>query len=243
MGLRAFLYRRLSRWVTCEFGLPGRHKLSLRSKYEVASLADVFLHPFYWQLFHWVARPPRLVVDGGAHCGHFSILADLCFASKFGGAEARYVLVEPNPYLLPRCRANLRDAGLAARARVVQGLLGMEGAHSTLWIHPRNYLASGCAPAAGARPCTVPCLRLRDLAGEGPIDVLKLDIEGAEYALVRQEPEVFARARLVCLELHASAPGRAEELLADLRAAGLESVMPPVASAGHQLALLKGQAE
>jgi len=103
MSFSSFLYRRLSRWITCEFELDGANqsKIALKNKYEVASFKDVFCHPFYWQVFQWVKTPPKLVVDCGAHCGHFSLLADLCFASKFSSSDTRYLLIEPNPYLIP----------------------------------------------------------------------------------------------------------------------------------------------
>lgn len=72
MSIPFFLYRRLSRWITCEFKLKKHSKIALKNKYEIASFKDVFCHPFYWQVFHWVHEPPKLVVDCGAHCSHFS---------------------------------------------------------------------------------------------------------------------------------------------------------------------------
>jgi hypothetical protein len=100
MSIPFFLYRRLGRWITCEFNLfEHQFKISLSNKYEVASFQDVFCHPFYWQMFRWLDKPPKLIVDCGGHCGHFSILADICIRSKFDSSNTEYILVEPNPHL------------------------------------------------------------------------------------------------------------------------------------------------
>jgi FkbM family methyltransferase len=221
MSLSAFLYRRLSRWVTCELALPRVGKISLRSKHDVSSLADVFCQPFYWQLFHWLNSPPRLVVDCGANCGHFTMLAEMCSRARFGSGAERYLLVEPNPFVLRPLQRNLLDAGLSGRADVHQGLLGTAGEARSLWIHPANYLATGLTPQHGSRPYLVSGLRLRELVGKSAIDVLKIDIEGAEFSLVEDEPDVFARTALVCLEVHTSDESQRSRLQASLRSAGL----------------------
>src|SRR5271169_5785656 len=110
--LRAFLYRRLAAWITCELKLLGQHPLFLDSKFQVNSLQDVFCHPFYWQVFRWLKSPPRLVVDLGAHCGHFSMLADMCFRIQFSKSETEFLLLEPNPELVPVIERNLQRSGL-----------------------------------------------------------------------------------------------------------------------------------
>ena len=110
-----FLYRRLSQWITCEFGLSRRSKITLKNKFEVASFKDVFCHPFYWQLFHYISTPPQLVVDCGAHCGHFTILADICFRSKFSTLDTQYILIEPNPYLIPIIEKDIRDVAMQGK--------------------------------------------------------------------------------------------------------------------------------
>ena len=89
MSWRSFLYRRFSPVVTCELGLPNGGRVGLRSKYDVASFADVFCHPYYWQLLTLVESSPAVVVDCGGHCGHFSLLAETCFRTRFGGGADR----------------------------------------------------------------------------------------------------------------------------------------------------------
>lgn len=237
MGLSAFLYRRLARWITCELGIPGCGTIALRSKYEVASASDVFCHPFYWQLFQWIDRPPALIVDCGAHCGHFSVLAEACCRARFGSCTAEHLLIEPNPGLLPVCRRNVNSAGFGNRVQVIQALLGSETGTTQLWVNSHNYLTSSGSPTPGSVPRTVPARRLGDIVGTRCVDLLKLDVEGAEYRIVPQELELLSRARLICMELHDAAPIEQKRVLDALESTGHELLIPPVASSGHRLML------
>jgi FkbM family methyltransferase len=239
MTFSAFLYRRLARWVTCEFNLGEQSKISLQNKYEVASFRDVFCHPFYWQVFNWLDSPPKLILDCGAHCGHFSLLSNICLESKFGLAEAQYVLVEPNPYLLPVLKKNLTEAGLINRVNLKQGLLGGDSGVGKLWINPKNYLATGLHQSEGAEPHDVPYINLEQVLGNRPIDLMKLDIEGGEFELVRSSKAIFKNVNLLFMELHQASEEMHQELLDSLNSVGLHSVAQPVYANGQQLLILK----
>jgi FkbM family methyltransferase len=241
----SFLYRRLSRWITCEFRAGDDQWMRMRSKYDVASFADVFCKPFYWQCFHLMSAPPKLVVDCGAHCGHFTLLAQQCIAARFPDAPPpKYLLIEPNPALLPTIRQNLADAGLLAHAEIVQALLGLDPGveDATLWVNKRNFLVSSFERHAGAQPHRVPCARLMDLVDKhvgpaGAIDVLKVDIEGGEFGMMKTEPQVFERVRLLLMEAHGSPEMRAE-LSRGLAGRGLKSVTEPLRSSDFELLTL-----
>src|SRR5258708_1543251 len=95
--------------------------IALYDKYQLASFQDVFCHPFYWFALNSISSKPQLIVDCGAHCGHFSILADLCIRARFGTSDTRYVLVEPNPKLIKSLQLNLGLAHMAGRCTIVVG--------------------------------------------------------------------------------------------------------------------------
>jgi FkbM family methyltransferase len=221
MSIPFFLYRRLARWITCEFKLKNNSKIALKNKYEIASFKDVFCHPFYWQVFQWVHEPPKLVVDCGAHCGHFSILADICFESKFGVSNTQYLLVEPNPYLLPIIQKNVLEAGLAHRVELKQGLLGTRSGEGTLWINHKNYLATGLHYCKGAKPFKVPYLELLEIVGNRTIDLMKIDIEGGEFEFIRSNLELLSQVNLIFMELHEAPQKMHQELFEDLESVGL----------------------
>jgi FkbM family methyltransferase len=227
----------LARFITCELRLAGQPRLALRSKYEVASFGDVFCHPFYWQVFGDTREIPSVVVDLGAHCGHFTLLVDACVRARQPRGITSYILVEPNPYLLPVIRRNLLDVGLSAQARVLPGLVGVAHESATLYINPKSYLMAGLDPVPGSRPHVVPRVDLAAAIGSANIDIMKMDIEGAEYALVRDQAPLFRRVRTLFMELHSRDTSEQEALQRTLKEAGLDLVQPPLPSAGHYLLL------
>jgi FkbM family methyltransferase len=223
---QAFLYRRLARWITCQVSLfPGNHRLALDNKFQVNSFQDVFCDPFYWQLYTFVSSPPKLVVDLGAHCAHFSMLADVCFRARFGAGDTEYLLVEPNKRLLPVIERNLARSRLCAKNRVLHGLVGASRAGSgTLWVHPKNFLVSSVGQIADSRAVEVPFVDLDAAVGNRTIDLLKVDIEGAEFALVDNYPAIFRRTQMLVMEIHEAEPGLQKKLRDDLRDCGLEPI-------------------
>lgn len=218
--LPAFLYRRLARWITCEVRLLGEHTLSLNSKFQVNSLQDVFCHPFYWQLYGWLPAAPGLVVDLGAHCGHFSMLADLCFRTQFGGCDPEYLLIEPNPRLVRVIKANFQRSGLCRRHSIFEGLVGGKRSGSDhLWVCSSNYLSASLQRAGGTYAVQSDYLDLEKITNNRKIDLLKIDVEGAEYDLVENYSGLLQRVNSVMIEIHE----RAEHCVASLHA-GLERV-------------------
>jgi FkbM family methyltransferase len=239
MSFPFFLYRRLAKFITCEFSLGTGQKIALQNKYEVASFKDVFCHPFYWQIFQYINQPPALVVDCGAHCAHFTVLSDIAIASKFGSSETDYLLIEPNPYLLPTIQKNIKDAGIADRAKLTQGLLGAQDGAGELWINPKNFLATGMQPCAGAKPHSIPFVNLQDLVGDRPIDLMKLDIEGGEFGFIQSSLDLFKQVNLLFMELHEASPAEHQSLYANLQSVGLHPAAPPITCHGQQLVIFQ----
>ena len=244
MSWRYFLYRRLSRWVSFETRLWDDTWLSLRSKYDAASFSDVFCDPFYWQAYGWIDPAPKLVVDCGANCGHFTILAEKCIRARHGTSDTRYVLVEPNPLLMETLSRNLREAGLWDRSVIKQNLLGASGGSAMLWVNPRNFMSSGLTQTAGAKPYSVNFIDLADAVGpSSSIDLMKLDIEGGEYPLVRSNPRFFSRVKTLFLEMHGEDEAQHKELLEGLASAGMTQAVPARKAHGHQLLILTGKGQ
>jgi FkbM family methyltransferase len=222
--------------------LPSGRKLPLRTKYEVASASDVFCHPFYWQIMSLLHSPPAQVVDCGANCGHFCILCDACVEARFGESPAAYTLIEPNPLILPILKRNLNEAGLQGRSRLSQGLLGLgAGKSAALWVSPRNYLSASLEKIPGGACFQVPCLQLGDIVSNQIIDVLKVDIEGAEFGLVKSEPEVFANARVLLMEIHDGDRNRDDELFSKLRSLGHTLIWSPLKHGSHTLIAMRNE--
>lgn len=234
MHLRQSLYRRLGRWITCEFEFSRDSRLGLRNRFEVESFKDVFCHYFYWQVFGMLTAAPRYIVDCGANCGHFAVLAAQTLGLRFPGAATDYLLIEPNPRVQPMLRRTLRQAGITAE--VVQGVVGAHAGEETLWVHPRTYMTASLHPFPQARPFPVSRVDLADRLRRRSADLLKMDIEGAEFQLLADLEPLFERIGSLVLEIHGPVKPRHEELFQRLHRGGFQAAIGPLPHFGHQLA-------
>jgi FkbM family methyltransferase len=233
---RSFFYRRFAPLITCEIKLAGSHPLQLDNKFQVNSLQDVFCHPFYWQVYALLDRAPGLVIDLGAHCGHFSMLADLCIQMRFGEVRPEYVLVEPNPELVPVIRRNLLKSGLCSHHTVKKGLVGSRSGKATLWVSRSNYLSASLRHEPSTRGIPADYFDLEQVVGERQVDLLKVDIEGAEYDFVENYPKLLQRVQKLMIEIHAAPESHRTRLQDSLYRAGLRLHGSIMDHGGYQLA-------
>jgi FkbM family methyltransferase len=241
---KGFLYRRLANFIPCVLPGIGGKGLSLRSKYDVASARDVFFSAHYWRLFEFVQSEARLVVDLGAHCGHFSVLCHLLLEEKFGRDPASYVLVEPDGALLARAQNNLSDAGIINQASLHQGLVGKRSGASNLNSNQHNLLASSVSanpdPSHGVKSKVIPFLDLGQILSENQtIDVLKIDIEGSEREFLTEYPEMLSRTKVLLIELHGDAEVQLQ-LHEQIVILGMKPVSTPILRSSESMRIYIG---
>ena len=145
--------------------------------------------------FSTAASAPR-ILDCGANIG----LASLFFLRLY--PEARITAFEADPALFAMLSANLTANGAGT----------VEARHVALWtstgtlqFHCEGSDSGmiGTLPGAVAgRATAVPSLRLRDVLDEGPVDLLKLDIEGAEDVVLADCEPVLHRVKALVMDLH-----------------------------------------
>jgi FkbM family methyltransferase len=159
---------------------------------------------------------PRTIVDVGANVGY----SCLWFLARY--PRARITAFEPLPAHVVQLRAQLELNHAGERVTVVAAAAGTR-AGSARFVEdgPGSHLADDAAPGA----IEVPVVDWFDHLPEGSIDLVKLDIEGAECDLLADErfPAVAARSRAVVVEWHTPRAGRGgRDWCADrLAAAGL----------------------
>jgi len=151
---------------------------------------------------------PRTVIDAGANNG----LSAIWFANAY--PQAVILAIEPDRENFALCRENTRPY---PNIRCVHAALWHQAGHLTL----ENPGSSAWARRfedkkddEAAQSTKVEAITMRqaiDLAGGGGIggiDILKLDIEGAERELFQHEDGWMERVRVLILELHEEAsPG------------------------------------
>lgn len=155
-------------------------------------------------LFNVYRLPANLagqtVLDIGANCGGFA------WAALARGA-ARVLSCEPHPGAADCCRANLAQFGERASVRQAAAFDGRP--QVTLCDHAAKPGDSTLLAVAGlsadnaAAGIEVSAVGLDELLAElGPVDLVKLDCEGSEYAILEKSTRLGQVGRLVC-EWHA----------------------------------------
>ena len=178
------------------YPVPGaQHQVAIRPDTEDA---DVFRSVFLrheCRVPGTMARPPRVIVDGGAYVGYSTVYYALAWP------EARVIAVEPEPRNLAQLHTNTK------------ALPNVTVIHGAIWhrherLHIENPDAASysfrMSPASGesegVQAFTVPDLMA--LAGTDVIDILKLDIEGAEREVFEHAESWIRQAGILCVEVH-----------------------------------------
>jgi len=167
--------------------------------------------------------PAPTIIDGGAHVG----VASAWFARRYPGALV--LAFEPNPDTFALLRRNLRRNGLRRVAAFNAAIAPTAGA-TPLWTIPGgdwgdSAIGHGWPGDQPVRRVEAPAVTLSSLL-EGPVDLLKLDIEGVEAAVLAEAAPRLGRVRRLVLEFHGSArnpANRLDEVLDILKRAGFRT--------------------
>jgi FkbM family methyltransferase len=174
-------------------------------------LEEVFIDNSYEYGYEDFLPDVDVVVDLGAHVG----LATAWFACRFPGCHL--IAVEPSPSNLPLLEKTA--SSLAERTDVVHAAVSnKEGDAAFYWS---DWSSSGSTEVEVAcrrqtdtsraeyrsarRPIRVPLTTVPSLMrrfGLSHIDILKVDVEGAERSIFAGSPEWLAAVRLIVIEVH-----------------------------------------
>jgi FkbM family methyltransferase len=185
---------------------PGSIELAgLTVRYpDLATLCPQWHDLFVCQTLRFVAPTPApRILDGGANVG----LASLYLKRLY--PRARITAFEADPAIAALLRENLSVNG-AGDVEVAQAALWTRA--GTVRFRAEGADSGAVASLEGAPPAReieVPAVRLREiLAREEAVDLLKLDIEGAEEEVLEDAEEELARVRCLVVEIHETDPER-----------------------------------
>jgi len=80
---------------------------------------------------------------------------------------------------------------------------------------------------------------LESLTKGRSIDLLKMDIEGAEFDFAEQYVQLLSRVQAVMIEIHGPANQQHQRLYSRFDQAGLKLRVPPLEHGGHTLAMFQ----
>ena len=145
--------------------------------------------------FETTSASPR-ILDCGANVG----LASLFFRRRY--PAARVTAYEADPALFAILQANLNANGAS----------DVEAMHAAVWTSAGQLtfrcegsdsgMVDSLPGVVDGRSTTVPSIRLRDVLEREAIDLLKLDIEGAEHAVLTDCEPVLHKVNALVLDLH-----------------------------------------
>lgn len=175
--------------------------------------------PMLLRLAEETIRPGATVWDIGANVGLFTFAA-----AAAAGPTGRVLAVEPDSWLVGLLRRSAADNQALAAVDIlpaaVNDTVGVGRLHIARRNRSTNYLAGhGTSQAGGCRDVhLVPTVTLDWLAEHFPLpDVLKIDVEAAEVAVLAGASRVLAaRPVIICEVAQANGP-QVRDLLAGYR--------------------------
>jgi FkbM family methyltransferase len=133
--------------------------------------------------------PAGVVLEGGAHLGFVTV-----HAAQAAGPTGRVIAFEANATVLDVLHANLSANGVAERVEIVPKALGDGAGRTRFYVSGGGEMSSLFAPPVESVAVDVEIVRADD-AVSGPVDVVKLDIEGGELAALRGMEGLIDSAR------------------------------------------------
>ncbi len=145
------------------------------------------------------AVAPRRILDLGGNIGFGSVFLAKLFP------EAEFAVVEPDPRNLALLKTNLRLNQVPAR--VIAGAIGSTAGTLKLRFGDNPTCSSmtgtgmhDLADAVEVKVTTIPQVMAQ--AGWSEVDLVKIDIEGAEEDLLARDNQWLARVGAIILEIH-----------------------------------------
>jgi FkbM family methyltransferase len=193
--------------------------------------------PMETALLQAILQPGATFVDVGGNIGYFALAA----AARVGPG-GRVVSLEPDPRMAAALRENLAMNGAGNVTALEAAAAASEGTAELTGFEEEggNWGVSSLVPGGAGRSFTVRCApldALLDASGVETVDLVKIDVEGAEMQVLAGMREGIAsgRYRRVLVELH---PWVYENFLAELA-----SVAEGMAAAGYRGWLVEEPAE
>lgn len=171
--------------------------------------------------------PAPVIVDCGANIG----VAALFFTLRH--PACRILAIEPDPSAFAALETT-SSANSWDHVALLNVALGGSDGEATLYRDPSKpgklTVTTAAPPAPDFLPTTVPRRRLSAVLPEGEIDLLKVDVEGAETAIVDElaDAAMLNRIRNLVIEVHGvDALRRADAIAQRLTAADFHFALKP----------------
>ena len=188
---------------------------------DVRVINEIWIDQIYIPKSDWQIQPDWVVMDLGAHKGIFSTFA----------ARARKIIaIDANPETFRIYRDNIARNGLQEKVQAIHGIIANDEGEADFYLTDESVCCSSVQENSSPvqQKITVPKISINRLFTDiEKIDLLKMDIEGSEFDLLRSHDCKFwlEKVRRIAMEYHEHFPGfpySVEELVIPLRKAGFQ---------------------
>lgn len=192
------------------------HEIEFRYLYE-----EIFKKYIYYVQLDYLN--PR-IIDCGAHIG----MATMYFKSMY--PDARITAFEPEPpnleLLMKNLEVNKMDTNVEVIPKAVWSSEGQMELHvdadeENHWSSTSSLFKGSWTTKQPTAPIVVETVRLSSYLNE-PIDILKLDVEGAETEVLKECRDQLVNVKHMFVEFHATRLHRPEEVVTLLLNAGFK---------------------
>ena len=180
-------------------------------------LREILIREEYWPEGGFHPAAGQCVVDVGANAGIYSVYAALRV-----GERGRVIAIEPNPLPAERLKQNVHLNGVERVCTVVPVAVSSQAGVGSLVVGQNTTISHLAEP--GTSGLEVPLRSLDEIMGTfniANIDLLKIDVEGAELAVLQGGAASVGRARRIVIEV---SEATADAVADSLEAAGFNRI-------------------
>ena len=182
------------------------------------SFSEIFVANEYGALLD-AAPLPRRWLDLGCHAGYFTLY--LAWKNALAGRAGDWsaLLIDADPRMEPLVSWTLRRNRLEGNGSFRLGMIGEGGGERDFALRQGMVSSSDVAGAATEMVRRIPCIGAEEIAKlfPPPYDLIKIDVEGAEYEFARSYSGLYRQAGHLLVEWHSpDREGKRESELRDL---------------------------
>jgi FkbM family methyltransferase len=189
------------------------------------SFTEIFVRGDYQPAFHHIPLPGRWI-DLGCHAGYFSLFVLWLRARAGLAGPFQALLVDADRRVSPGVEILIRENRLTEHFKFVYGAIASGRGVRT--FQERGQMASAIVRDAAGEPSqAVPILTPDKIleAFPPPYDLIKVDIEGAEFDFLADYGPVLQQAKHLLLEWHSWQTGSGQ---------GADGALPQIEAAAQQ---------
>lgn len=186
-------------WVTLFDGI----EICIDSKHTLYQFANLFVSGEYSSALE-LTNQPSVVVDIGANRGLFTLLA-AHYLRQRSTPLPRFICVEAAKTNYLRLQAHIQANSLQNATTLIHGAVtGKREGHTSLYFNPRSHGMSTITQKR--RLLTTERVDIIDLSRAlndvANVDLMKIDIEGSEQAMIQEYPDILKRVAVLVVEFH-----------------------------------------